>query len=265
MGSTTSVSETTDSKRIVEWEDELQRSLSMKVECYESIPSTMDVARTMGSKLSLGEWGVVLTKTQLAGRGRQGRQWNPADDAFYGTFVVSSSKDISHFSGLSLTIGVCIAEILHEIGVPVSLKWPNDILSLDGKKLGGILIELVAVQDAINILIGVGINLYRAPAGLETSCGLQDINPSVKISPVEFCSLLGKRLQSEFQIFINSGLKTFRNRWLKLAPWIGREVRVRQNADTFISGVVKDLGEKGSLILLSGKETIEVHAGEVFV
>ncbi len=62
-------------------------------------------------------------------------------------------------SALSLAVGVCVRRALHAFaGVPVQLKWPNDLLAAE-RKLGGILIELRAESAGpAYVVIGVGIN-----------------------------------------------------------------------------------------------------------
>ena len=53
--------------------------------------------------------------------------------------------------GLSLAVGIAIVEALKELGLKqLKLKWPNDVLS-DGKKLAGILVEMVG--DASGTLL----------------------------------------------------------------------------------------------------------------
>ncbi|RAN03785.1 biotin--[acetyl-CoA-carboxylase] synthetase, partial [Salmonella enterica subsp. enterica serovar Thompson] len=62
--------------------------------------------------------------------------------------------------GLSLVIGIVMAEVLRELGADkVRVKWPNDLYLLD-RKLAGILVELTGkTGDAAQIVIGAGINM----------------------------------------------------------------------------------------------------------
>ncbi|MDR8263241.1 biotin--[acetyl-CoA-carboxylase] ligase, partial [Acinetobacter baumannii] len=62
--------------------------------------------------------------------------------------------------GLSLVIGIVIAEVLQQLGAEqVRVKWPNDIY-LQDRKLSGILVELTGkTGDAAQIVSGAGINL----------------------------------------------------------------------------------------------------------
>ena len=63
---------------------------------------------------------------------------------------------------LSLVTGVAIHQTIHELGATdAKLKWPNDIL-VHGRKLCGILLECVDIQDKQAVLIGFGLNLAAA-------------------------------------------------------------------------------------------------------
>jgi BirA family biotin operon repressor/biotin-[acetyl-CoA-carboxylase] ligase len=82
---------------------------------------------------------VLVAERQTAGRGRMGRQWHAAPDASLTFSILYKLPRGVVPSGLSLAVGVGIAEALCAIGVAgVALKWPNDILR-DGRKLGGVL------------------------------------------------------------------------------------------------------------------------------
>src|SRR6266852_1233980 len=112
----------------------------------ESVGSTQDVARAM----PIGS--VVMADYQTSGRGRLAHRWeSPPGTALLVTFVVAPN------ALLSLAAGVAAAEAC---GRGVRLKWPNDLL-LDGRKVGGILVE----SSPVKALCGIGINLTWAPEG----------------------------------------------------------------------------------------------------
>lgn len=62
--------------------------------------------------------------------------------------------------GLSLVVGVAIAETLQSMGAEhIKVKWPNDIYC-DDKKVAGILVEMVGqAGDAAHLIIGMGLNI----------------------------------------------------------------------------------------------------------
>ena len=85
---------------------------------------------------------VLLAERQTGGRGRRGRAWaSPLAANIYLSLSRTFAGGLSRMGGLSLAAGVAVGEALRELGVAgVGLKWPNDVL-VDGRKLGGLLVE----------------------------------------------------------------------------------------------------------------------------
>lgn len=115
------------------------------------------------------EPGVIacLAERQTAGRGRRGRSWSSPP----GSGIVLSVRWPLHAASealglLSLQVGLAVREALAQVtALPVQLKWPNDLM-LDGKKLGGILVELqsggrsfAGQSVATTAIIGIGVNV----------------------------------------------------------------------------------------------------------
>ena len=122
---------------------------------------------------------IVLAERQTAGRGRRGNVWHsPLASNIYCSIGLQKTLEARYLGLLSLQVGICIAQVLREQGFDAAeLKWPNDVL-LDGKKLGGILIETRALTvDTFFLVIGFGLNVH-----LDEST-IQAINqPAVSLS-----------------------------------------------------------------------------------
>jgi BirA family biotin operon repressor/biotin-[acetyl-CoA-carboxylase] ligase len=111
---------------------------------------------------------LLAAERQTAGRGRLGRHWN-SSAAESLTFSLGLPLAPADWSGLSLAVGVSLAESLHPA---IGLKWPND-LWFEDRKLAGILIETASFGEGRDApryaVIGVGINIGPRPAaGLTT-------------------------------------------------------------------------------------------------
>lgn len=117
---------------------------------------------------------LLVAERQTAGRGRMGRPWQGEPGA---SLAVSLSMPLApaDWSGLSLAVGVAVAGALHPA---VRLKWPND-LWLEERKLGGILIETVAVAGVRHAIVGIGLNIApREGEGLSTApAALAELRP----------------------------------------------------------------------------------------
>lgn len=106
---------------------------------------------------------LLVAERQTAGRGRMGRTWRKEVDDL--SFSIGLPLQIKDWSGLSLTVGVCLAQALHPA---IRLKWPND-LWWQSRKLAGVLIETTTVGETRYAVIGVGINIgQQDAAGLST-------------------------------------------------------------------------------------------------
>ena len=108
----------------------------------------------------------LVAERQTAGRGRLGRTWESTPGAsltFSLAWPFAAGIDLS---GLSLAVGVALAETLDPrpgAALRIGLKWPNDLWLVGsaepGRKLGGVLIETVARGAGRVAVIGIGINL----------------------------------------------------------------------------------------------------------
>ena len=191
----------------------------------KSVASTMDPAR----ELPLGS--IVVADEQTAGRGRLDRRWEaPRGTGLHATFVVAPHPLTS------LAAGVAAADAC---GRSIRLKWPNDLL-LDGKKVGGILVEGGAGRH----FVGIGVNLTWAP-------------PGAAQLGVDRDELLD-RLAAALPAALAEPLDALLDRWRALAATLGRRVRVELPGGSF-EGVAEDIAADGALIV-GGRH---VHAGDV--
>ena len=207
---------------------------------------------------SLKKGDLCVAEYQTAGRGRRGRQWlSPFAGqimfSFYWTFDPKKSIE-----GLSLVIGLAIAELLN-----VQVKWPNDIL-FDGRKLGGILVEIVNYKNGmLNLVIGVGINV-SLPKQIEISQPYAEV---CEIDPdVERQTLLPKLIQhlyARLNIFEKNGINAeFQQAWQSYNAFSNSEVNVLTEQGV-ISGIEQGIDERGYLKVLCGNKTQMFNAGEV--
>ncbi len=146
------------------WQDVVAALPGFTVEVLASIDSTnselMRRARTGWMEPVL-----LVAEEQTAGRGRVGKTWHSRPGQSL-TFSLGLPMAPADWSGLSLAVGVSLADSLHP---DIRLKWPND-LWLHGRKLGGILVETASAVDTAAhgqrrlVVIGVGLNVARPDA-----------------------------------------------------------------------------------------------------
>lgn len=131
-------------------------------------PSTNDVASALAER-GAPQGAVVISAAQTAGRGRMGRSWHSPPGA--GLYVSVVFRDPRVAPLLTLAGGVAVADgIRAATGLPVEIKWPNDVVVRDGAarprrlKLAGVLAEASSGAEGLQyVILGFGINLRPAP------------------------------------------------------------------------------------------------------
>lgn len=118
------------------------------------VDSTQEVAKRMLASGVDAARTVVRARSQSAGRGRRGGSWRSGEGGSYQTFVTPAGRLPAGGAGLTLAVGVALAEALGAAGARCKVKWPNDLYYRD-RKLGGVLVERVREH----LLLGVGINV----------------------------------------------------------------------------------------------------------
>lgn len=215
-------------------------------------------------------WALWLTEQQTAGQGRLGRAWvSPLAAHLYLSISRRFDRSLTAMSGLSLAVGVAVAETLRNLGFPqVAVKWPNDLI-VDGKKLGGILIQLRgAALGACEAVIGMGINV-RMPANFSATieqpwCDLLQLSRGETISRNALAAALLNHLLPALAMFEHQGLLPFLPRWHALDALFGQQVRVLDGNRTF-EGQMLGITERGALRLLQRDGEQHYHGGEVSV
>lgn len=207
---------------------------------------------------NLNKGDLCLAEYQTAGRGRRGRQWlSPFAGqmifSFYWTFNPKKSIE-----GLSLVIGLAIAEVLN-----VQVKWPNDIL-FDGRKLGGILVEIANHKNGLlNLVIGVGINV-SLPMQTEISqpyAQLSEMDPDIDRQTL-FPTLI-QHLYVRLARFEKEGINAeFQQAWQNHNAFFNSEVNVITE-QRVISGIEQGIDERGYLRVQCGAELKMFNGGEV--
>ena len=212
-----------------------------------------------------------VAEQQSAGRGRHGRHWH-AERGTALTFSLALSIARADWSGLSLAIGVAVADALDPShGAPrIGLKWPNDLWLLDapgrGRKLGGILIETAPSVAGRVAVIGIGLNLIGRrgdAARFGTGYASLDELAAAGNAPTTLSRVAGPVLDA-IERFEQSGFGAFHARFGARDLLAGRPIRTsdRRAADGIAAGVSED----GALLVRAADGTLHaIASGEVSV
>ena len=218
---------------------------------------------------------LLVAIDQTAGRGRLGRRWHSTAGSSL-TFSLALPLKRADWSGLSLAVGLALAEALDPHGCRLGLKWPNDLIlcqagvescndkSLQaGRKLGGILIESVTVGEQRAAVIGIGINVIPQPVA-EADYGaaaLAELWPEA--TPQDTLARIGEPLVRTLLAFERDGFAPLQEAYARRDVLRGQLVRISDRA--LPEGVADGVDADGALKVASGGQTRRVLSGEVSV
>ena len=237
------------------------------IDLCHSVASTNDV---VASRLLEGLPGAYfcLAEQQTAGRGRRGRKWiSPYGRNIYLSYSWHFEQGVAALEGLSLAVGLGVAKALEKNGVAsVGLKWPNDIL-IDGKKIGGILIELSGdAAGACQVIVGIGVNVHmELEHGNEidqdwTSITLLGQEP--QLGRNEIAGSIINELLVIMDEFERSGFACFKEDWQAKDYFNGKEVVLMIGEQT-LQGTAHGIAANGALLLKTEGGVREFSGGEI--
>ena len=212
---------------------------------------------------------LCTAEIQSAGRGRQGRRWI---SGLGQSLVLSVSWRFAaasdELSGLSLAVGVALAEALTAGGFdPVMLKWPNDLV-IDDRKLAGILVEASrSHSDSVACVIGVGFNIDLGPADSgRIDQPWTDFATEFGRVPARntLASWAAGAILDACEQYRDGGLVPFLGRWHARDALRGRPVRALSGAAS-IEGIARGIDSDGALLVEGSKGVARCRSGEVRV
>ncbi|HEY3384268.1 MAG TPA: biotin--[acetyl-CoA-carboxylase] ligase [Vicinamibacterales bacterium] len=257
-----------------------------RVDWYDRVPSTNDLA-DRAAAAGAGHGFVVAAEAQSSGRGRQGHVWfSPSGAGLYVSVVLrptalspggddhpaTLSRTGRGFcpavmaSSITLTAGVALAEALRAAtGLPVDIKWPNDLV-IGPRKVCGILAEAAAAGDRLeHVVLGFGINVLPVAypqdiAGRATSLETELGRPADRaLVLAESLARLAECLRE----LVERGFDGLLDRWRLLSPSsTGTQVHVLA-AGEWEPAVTSGVDDDGALLVRRGTAVQRVVAGEI--
>lgn len=159
-----------DRRILDEWEGEScaywrERWKLPGLHLYGRVGSTMDIARNL-AEAGAPAGTLVLAEEQTAGRGRTGRRWySPPGAGLLMSFVLRPRAGTGAPLApgtLPLRMGLAVAGAIEEtVAIPVLIKWPNDVVGEEGRKLAGIVCEGTLSESGGFVVAGIGVNVAQ--------------------------------------------------------------------------------------------------------
>lgn len=239
-----------------------------KIEVFSSIASTNTYLLAQPAPPA-GRYRIAIADHQTSGRGRHYRRWISAPGAgLCLSMSYTFARMPEQLPALTLALGVAVVESLRQIGVDgVSLKWPNDIVALDGK-LGGILTEVQSGSgDGVTVVVGLGLNVNMRErtdfdAESDWAHSAVDLNSLMEAPPER--ELLAATVIEHLYI----SMAKFEAHGLVIAEWqrhdwlLGREITV-DIPDKQITGTAAGVDEDGALIVETSNGQRRVISGSI--
>ncbi|MBC7266750.1 MAG: biotin--[acetyl-CoA-carboxylase] ligase [Coriobacteriia bacterium] len=222
--------------------------------------STNDDCKRL-ARAGMPEGAVVVAAEQTAGRGRLGRQWVSPSGGAYFSALLRPPIFPADAPPLALVCSLGIAVGLEAAGVPVMLKWPNDVY-LGWRKVGGVLLEMAAEADRIQwVVAGCGINVRRSPGLAPEAASLDEVT---RMRPAEVAAVALDGVAQAYREFLRAGFAGLLDEYERRHLLPGREVTVRDSAGAGLAhGEAMGVDGMGRLLVRTATGPVSVVAGEV--
>jgi BirA family biotin operon repressor/biotin-[acetyl-CoA-carboxylase] ligase len=245
------------------------REIGRNLYHFYTIDSTNAFAsRLMAHGHKVPHGTLVVSESQSAGRGRLGRSWHSQPESgLYFSLIVHPRIPPSLAPLLTLGTAVALHDTIERhTNLDVDIKWPNDLL-INGRKVCGILAEMVAEVDMVKtMIIGVGLNVNHQDfpedlAGRATSLRIASGRMVSRIEILlEFCEDF-ERLYSEFDA---KGPDAIISPWLRSSSFAnGRKIEINDGVRV-LKGTTRGLNPLGALKIEQNDGRLEeVYSGDV--
>jgi BirA family transcriptional regulator, biotin operon repressor / biotin---[acetyl-CoA-carboxylase] ligase len=248
----------------------LSAALTRDSGLWRSMEIVPEIGSTNATLLAAAETGepegcVLVAEHQVAGRGRLDRVWtSPPRAGITVSFLLRPDVPAARRGWLPLLTGVALAESVREVtGVLTSVKWPNDLLARDGRKLAGILGQ--STGDAV--VVGVGLNVSTTEAELpDTGTSLSLVTgATVDRGPVllAFLRALEARYRRWTAMLGDPVSSQLARDYLAWSSTVGSKVVVTLPDGSTLSGVADAVDWDGRLVLTTADGVVELASGDV--
>ncbi len=243
----------------------LARAVLKRLDVHLELPSTNAYLVEHAQRGAPGGWA-CLAEHQSAGRGRRGRTWvSPFGGNIYLSVLWRFNSGAAVVGGLSLALGIAVAEALQIEAPGIGLKWPNDVV-WQGRKLAGVLVEMAGESSGpCYVVAGIGINIAMpqeaAHAIDQPWVDMLSINGAAPARNPLAARVLQHTLLA-LQAFEREGFAGFLPRWRARDVYAGKPALLHLPQQT-LRGKVEGIDAQGALLFAHGGATRAYASGEL--
>ena len=229
---------------------------------YKSLTNTNDTTKKIYDLQKSQNIALIAIK-QKQGRGRTNKKWISKEGDLTCSFLLNFQTTVNKLVQINLWFINKVFTVLKKLypDLNLKIKWPND-LYLEGKKLGGILVETSIIKGKVNyFLFGIGINLVSNPENLSyPTTSLANFEKTQ--GPLKLFLEISRILTNNLYQLKKSSLLKIDNNFLKNFKDFKKIVKINFNEQK-IEGQFSSISKNGELILVTPQKTFIINFGEI--
>lgn len=238
---------------------------------YDRVASTMPLAHEL-AVAGAGDGTTLIAEEQTAGRGRRGRGWTaPHGTAILCSIIFRPPLRPDDLFALTAAVGLGICRgVERATGLPLSVKWPNDLL-LAGRKVAGLLcVTRLAGSTLDHAVVGFGLNVNlradQLPPATAGALGATSLTLALG-QPVDRLRLLATVLEGidqAYDLLLSGGNEALHAAWRDRLAGLGDTIRIETESGA-VEGRFSDVTPDGALLLLTPVGLERVLVGDVIL
>jgi BirA family biotin operon repressor/biotin-[acetyl-CoA-carboxylase] ligase len=243
------------------------KKLGHSIRYKEEVTSTQQHAHQWARE-GAPEGALFVTEQQTQGKGRLGRPWHsPSRTGIWMSLILRPPIPLTDASHLTILVSLGIKQGIERVtGLPIQIKWPNDLM-INGKKICGILTELRGEQDRIHyVIFGIGINvntpMEKFPEELRSIATSLAIEAGQTFHRATLIAAILEELEKVYEQYLATGFDKIKKQWEDEARIKGKQVIARTFQGT-IQGIAEGLNSQGALILQTDRGSIPILTADI--
>lgn len=224
----------------------------------ETVNSTMkSIKKYIGSKNIL-----LIADKQISGVGRRGNEWVSPKGNIYISLLIKYDLSIEkHFLFNALTANSITKFLNQYVDENIDIKWPNDI-NINGKKIAGIMTEIIEKDNIKYIIIGAGINIFTSPKITNyPTCCLKDYQVNLNFEKVVLNFIESYFI--EYEMMINKNYHQILNYFKKKMSHLGSKINILYPNGDIKKVLFKNLNFDGSLLVEEDGKEKNIFSGRI--
>jgi BirA family biotin operon repressor/biotin-[acetyl-CoA-carboxylase] ligase len=218
---------------------------------FDEIDSTNSECLRLARSQTSGDY-IIWAKSQKAGRGTNTKQWDSPIGNLYLSILLDRNIYTQHQTQFSFIASLSVLDSIKsllqmtDISSQITLKWPNDVL-IKNKKVAGILLESISINQKNYLIIGIGINVNNYPTNTNIPA-TSLLSEGIVVNLEKLLNIFINTMNYNIEDWESNGFETLRLRWLSNAAFLNKSIAIL-NENRTITGIFKDIDHFGNIKL----------------